>query len=173
VIAKDAKIQVDFDPEVVRSYRLLGYENREVADTDFRNDRVDAGEVGAGHTVTALYELKFHEGASMDESGSALAVYIRYQDMDQGEIVEVSETFALADFLANIEQSSAEFRLIAAVAEYAEILRGSYWAKDSNLADAQTLALSAETAFANNDQVAEFLALLEQANQLMTDPINQ
>ena len=108
----------------------------------------------------------------MDEAGTALAVYIRYQDVERGEIVEVSETFAPSDFLASVDQSSSEFRLIAAVAEYAEILRDSYWAKDSSLADAQTLALSAETAFANNNQVAEFLALLEQANQLMTDPTN-
>ena len=58
VIARDAKIQVDFNPEVVSRYRLLGYENRRVDDEDFRNDLVDAGEVGAGHSVTALYELK-------------------------------------------------------------------------------------------------------------------
>ena len=62
VIAKDAKVQVDFDPNVVSRYRLLGYENRRIADRDFRNDTVDAGEVGAGHTVTALYEIKFQEG---------------------------------------------------------------------------------------------------------------
>ena len=60
-IAQDAKIQVEFDAETVRSYRLLGYENRDVADEDFRNDEVDAGEVGAGHTVTALYEIKIND----------------------------------------------------------------------------------------------------------------
>jgi Ca-activated chloride channel family protein len=169
VIAKDAKIQIDFKPEVVRSYRLLGYENREVADADFRNNQVDAGEVGAGHTVTALYELKLHDSVQLAETDPALTTYIRYQDIDQGEIVELSKTFAPADFLANIDQTSANFRLITAVAEYAEILRGSYWAKGSNLAEVQALALSAEDAFANNDEVAEFLGLLEQANQLMVE----
>ena len=64
VIAKDAKVQVEFNPEVVSRYRLIGYENRRVADQDFRVDTVDAGEVGAGHAVTALHELKLHEGAS-------------------------------------------------------------------------------------------------------------
>jgi Ca-activated chloride channel family protein len=169
VIAKDAKIQVDFNPEVVRSYRLLGYENRDVADADFRNDRVDAGEVGAGHTVTALYEIKFQDGAKMAETATALTTHIRYQDIDQGEVVEVSETFTPADFLADVDQTSDSFRLITAVAEYAEILRGSYWAKDSNLADVQAMAASAEDAFANNAEVAEFLALLEQAGQLMAE----
>src|SRR5690606_24280458 len=58
VVAKDVKIQVEFDPDAVARYRLIGYENRDVADDDFRNDRVDAGEIGAGHTVTALYEIE-------------------------------------------------------------------------------------------------------------------
>lgn len=169
VIAKDAKIQVDFNPEIVRSYRLLGYENRDVADSDFRNDRVDAGEVGAGHTVTALYEIKFHDGVEMAETATALTTHIRYQDIDQGEVVEVSETFAPAGFLADIDETSASFRLITAVAEYAEILRGSYWAKESSLADVQAMAASAEDTFANNDEVSEFLALLEQASQLMAE----
>ena len=60
VIARDAKIQVDFNPAIVSRYRLIGYENRDVADEDFRNDEVDAGEIGVGHSVTALYEVKFH-----------------------------------------------------------------------------------------------------------------
>ena len=63
VIAKDAKIQVEFNPETVSRFRLLGYENRRLAHEDFRNDTVDAGEVGAGHSVTALYEIKLHEDA--------------------------------------------------------------------------------------------------------------
>src|SRR5581483_1841325 len=66
VIAKDAKVQVDFNPAVVSSYRLIGYENRAVADADFRNDKVDAGEVGAGHSVTALYEVTLAKQARGD-----------------------------------------------------------------------------------------------------------
>ena len=65
VIALDAKIQVDFNPDVVAYYRLIGYETRDVADDDFRNDEVDAGEIGVGHSVTALYELKFHPEADV------------------------------------------------------------------------------------------------------------
>ena len=63
VIALDAKIQVDFNPDVVAYYRLIGYENRDVADQDFRNDAVDAGEIGAGHSATALYAVAFRPNA--------------------------------------------------------------------------------------------------------------
>ncbi len=73
-IAKDAKVQVDFNPEVVARYRLLGFENRAIADEDFRDDSVDAGEIGAGHSVTALYEIKRHPDAEgrIGDGSSAL-----------------------------------------------------------------------------------------------------
>ncbi len=76
VIAKDAKVQVDFNKEVVARYRLIGYENRAVADQDFRNDTVDAGEIGAGHHVTALYAVILNPGAQ----GRLATVQLRWQD---------------------------------------------------------------------------------------------
>ncbi len=171
-IAKDAKIQVDFNPELVRNYRLLGYENRAVADEDFRNDQVDAGEVGAGHSVTALYEIKFHQGIAEDRpEDQAITVQVRYQDVDSGQIVEAAEPFTYSDFVTDFGQTSARYRFITAVAEYAEILRGSYWAQDSRLEDVQTVALSAEFALADNSDMAEFLTLLTQANQLMAGQV--
>ena len=75
VIASDAKVQVDFNPGVVSRYRLLGYENRRVAGEQFRDDTVDAGEIGADHSVTALYELKLHDGVE----GALGTVFVRYQ----------------------------------------------------------------------------------------------
>ena len=86
VIAKDAKVQVDFNPETVSRYRLLGYENRDVAYEDFRDNAVDAGEIGAGHSVTALYELKLREGAE----GSLGTVYMRYEDVGLNEVAEIN-----------------------------------------------------------------------------------
>ncbi len=85
VIARDAKIQVEFNPEVVRSYRLLGYENRRVADDDFRDNSVDAGEVGAGHSVTALYEMKLIDGAN----GILATAKIRYSHPEQERWTEI------------------------------------------------------------------------------------
>lgn len=172
VIAKDAKIQVDFNPTLVRSYRLLGYENRAVADNDFRNDRVDAGEVGAGHSVTALYEIKFHPAAEDRFSDEAITVQVRYQDIDSGQVIELAEPFAYTNFQSDFFYASPEFRFIAAVAEYAEILRESYWAQDSRLEDVRALAFSVESAFANNNDAAEFLTLLERAVQLTSDEMN-
>ncbi|MEJ2736647.1 MAG: von Willebrand factor type A domain-containing protein, partial [Anaerolineae bacterium] len=81
-IAMDAKVQVDFDPAVVARYRLVGFENRAIADQDFRDDTVDAGEIGAGHSVTALYEVKLHPEAG----GRIATVHLRWQDPDTAEV---------------------------------------------------------------------------------------
>ena len=125
VIAKDAKIQVDFNPEVVSRFRLLGYENRHLENHQFRDDTVDAGEVGSGHCVTALYEVKLHEGAS----GKIATASIRYADPDSQKVTEVGEDIFSSDLRESFETASAPFRLTAAVAEFAEILRESYWGK--------------------------------------------
>ena len=107
VIAKDAKVQVDFNPEVVSRYRLLGYENRRVADEDFRNDAVDAGEVGAGHSVTALYELKLRD----DADGALATVMLRYEDPDTGEVSELSREFQRSELAAGFEEASPRFQM--------------------------------------------------------------
>ncbi len=167
VIAKDAKIQLDFNPEVVSRYRLLGYENRAVADEDFRNDAVDAGEVGAGHSVTALYEIKFRKDAQGEEAmGRAVTVQVRYQNPDTDNIQEVAREFWRDDFRASFEETSPRFQLTAAVAEYAEILRESYWAQDSSLEAVLTLAQRAGAALADDPDVAEFVWLVSRARQL-------
>ena len=170
VIARDSKIQVAFDPAVVSRYRLLGYENRAVADEDFRDDTVDAGEVGAGHSVTALYELKFHQDLEADEMGRALTVRVRYQDPDSLMIHEVSREFWRDDLHASYEGASPSFRLTAAVAEYAEILRGSYWAQESSLEDVLALARAAHGEWGDDRttgaDVSEFIRLVEHASLL-------
>jgi Ca-activated chloride channel family protein len=169
VIAKDAKVQIDFNPDVVRSYRLLGYENRAVADRDFRNDTVDAGEVGAGHSVTALYEIKFHDEADIAPTDLALITYIRYEDIDSGQIVELAQPLTHSDFAETINETSPQFRFIAAVAEYAEILRGSYWAQDGDLNTVQLMVLSTaqDLGHASRPDVVEFMGLLNEALEIM------
>lgn len=122
-IAKDAKIQVDFDPTKVERYRLIGYENRDVQDEDFRNDEVDGGEIGAGHTVTALYEVKLIG----DDTNGLGNIYLRFKDEESGEVQEIKQELRVGNKLSN------ELNFLASVTEYAEILRGSYWAKDSSL----------------------------------------
>ena len=133
VIAKDAKIQVEFNPKTVSRFRLLGYENRALAHEDFRKDDVDAGEVGSGHSVTALYEIKLHENTD----GKLATVFIRHENPDTQRVTEVSETIATHQLKQSFEVASSEFQLVAGVAEFAEILRESFWAKGSSLAAVQ------------------------------------
>jgi Ca-activated chloride channel family protein len=161
VIARDARIQVEFNPAVVRSYRLIGYENRDVADEDFRNDDLDAGEIGLGHSVTALYEIKFWEGASTTDP--ALTVYVRYEDPDSGEVVEISRATSWAEFAGAFEAASARFQLAAVVAEYAEVLRHSYWAKESSLEAVLAQARRVAALLPDDEDVAEFVQLIEWA----------
>ncbi|HDQ72934.1 MAG TPA: DUF3520 domain-containing protein [Chloroflexi bacterium] len=162
VIARDAKIQVDFNPAVVQSYRLIGYENRDVADEDFRNDDVDAGEVGPGHSVTALYEIKFHAEASRREP--ALTARVRYEDPDLGEVIEIARSIAWENFAPSFKATSARFQWAAVVAEYAEILRESYWARESGLEDVLWEARRVAEYLPHDEDVAEFVRLAEQAN---------
>ena len=164
VIARDAKIQVDFNPAVVSRYRLIGYENRDVADEDFRNDEVDAGEIGAGHSVTALYEIKFHPEASTYEP--AMTVYVRYEDPETGEVTEINRSMARADFAPTFREASIRFQLDAVVAEYAEILRDSYWAQDSSLEDVAWETRRIAEYLPHDPDVAEFASLVERAASL-------
>ncbi len=163
-IAKDAKIQVEFNSEVVERYRLLGYENRDVADEDFRNDEVDAGEVGAGHSVTALYEVKFAEDA--DPNAVAMTVHVRYIQPNTDAAMELEQTITQAEFAPSFVETSPRFQLTAVVAEYAEILRDSYWAQENTLtsiaADARRIA---EYLPADAD-VQEFATLVTRAGEM-------
>ena len=162
VIARDAKVQVDFNPEVVSRYRLLGYENRRVADEQFRDDTVDAGEIGAGHSVTALYELKLHDDADGDDADGTLGtVFVRYQVPDSSEVLEISRTLQRSELSAGFEDTSPRFQLAAVVAEYAEILRESYWAQGGNLEDVVAQARRVQGLLPRGSDVAEFADLTQ------------
>ena len=137
-IASDAKIQVEFDPRTVTRYRLLGYENRDVADHRFRDDTVDAGEIGAGHRVTALYEIKLAEDAPRRR---ALAeVRLRYRSRATGRVVEDSLEVRRSDLARSWRAASPSLRLAALAAELAEVLKRSYWARETSPADLRSRA---------------------------------
>ncbi|MFE3328496.1 von Willebrand factor type A domain-containing protein [Streptomyces sp. NPDC059176] len=121
--ARDAKAQVAFDPATVREFRLVGYENRDVADDDFRNDRVDGGEIGPGHTVTALYAVRLREGAS----GHVATATVRWLDPRRRTPHEASggvEASALDGDLWS-PRTSARFQVSAVAAYFAQRLRGA------------------------------------------------
>lgn len=126
-VAQDVKIQVEFDPANVLRWRQLGYENRAVADADFRNDRIDAGEIGAGHQVTCLYEVEL---ASPGETTIELPIgtaRVRFKPVDGksvGEAVEIEQAVA-GNVATNFAAASVGFRRAAVAAELAEVLRAS------------------------------------------------
>ena len=117
-----------------------------------------AGEVGSGHCVTALYEVKLHEGAS----GKIATASIRYADPDNQKVTEVGEDIFPSDLHESFETASAPFRLAAAVAEFAEILRESYWAKDGSLEEVRRVVKGVFPEF-DNEQVVELIYLVGKA----------
>jgi Ca-activated chloride channel family protein len=158
VIALDAKIQVEFNPEVVSRYRLVGFENRAVADEDFRNNSVDAAEIGAGHSVTALYEIKLFSGAR----GEIATVHLRWEDPDTERVREISETVYTRDLADSFYQADPYFQMDVLVAEFAEILRDSFWAQDSSIEEIYSYALELSDSLELSD-FYEFVSLVESA----------
>lgn len=161
-IAKDAKIQVEFNPAAVTHYRLMGYENRDVADEDFRNDSVDAGEIGAGHRVTALYELVLAE----QPQGELATVRLRWADPDDGSVTEIAQGIDVDEINASFEDASPRFRLDVAVAAFADWLSGGAWGQTVDIEYLQQLATQLANELGNDPDVAEFAGLVEQAPQL-------
>ncbi len=157
VVAKDVKIQVEFDPAAVKSYRLVGYESRLLAAQDFANDKKDAGEMGAGHRVTALYEIVGAAGAA----SSLGTVRIRYKkpDQDQSALLE----FPIADDSKPYAEASSDFRFASSVAMYGMLLRGSKYAAGASWP--LVLELAGASA-GDSDRRAEFLGLAKAASKL-------
>jgi Ca-activated chloride channel family protein len=182
-IAKDVKIQVEFNPACVAGYRLVGYENRLLRKEDFNNDRVDAGDIGAGHTVTAFYELIPAGHAMTDvplvdplkyqarkpESAAAdvemLTVKVRYKE-PEGDISSRLDFPLRADAAKPLGESTPEFRFAAAVAAFGQLLRENE--QLGSFGYDQVLAL-AEPAAGDDPQGhrAEFLKLVRNAKALV------
>jgi Ca-activated chloride channel family protein len=160
-IAKDVKIQVELDPAQVDSYRLVGYENRLLADEDFRNDAKDAGELGAGHSVTAIYELVPAKTATR---GAAVAtVRLRWQPPAGGEATElVTEA---VDTGAALASTTHDFRFAAAVAGFGMLLRKSEHAGESTWVAMRDLALGAAEADPSGRRL-QLATLIETAARL-------
>ena len=160
-IAKDVKIQVEFDPDQISSYRLIGYENRLLDAQDFDDDRKDAGEIGAGHSVTALYELV--PSAAFERELALAELRLRYKapDGEQSQLL----TFPLLDAGEGLQLSSDDFRFSAAVAEFAMLLRDSPHKGSASWGSARELAQSALGQDRGNYR-REFLELLSRAETL-------
>ena len=180
-VAKDVKLQIEFNPARVKAYRLIGYENRMLRDEDFTDDTKDAGEVGSGHSVTALYEIvpvgakspvTIRESTPLrytQESGSTTArssaellhVALRYKPPTSSQSIEIDQPLRDAD-----TSTSSEFRFAAAVASFGMLLRNSPNAGRSNMEDVIAMAESAK----GRDEFgyrAEFVEMARRAQQLL------
>ena len=156
-VANDTKVQITFDPEKVDSYRLIGYENRVMANEDFENDDKDAGEIGAGQTITALYEIIPTEGF---ESGQQVAVFdVRYKKA-LGQ-----ESILLTDEVMSVSSDGTEISFAAGVAAYGMILRNSKYRGSADYDMAASL-VEQGLAFDPHGYRAELLELISTAKFL-------
>ena len=180
-IAKDVKIQVEFNPAKVKAYRLIGYENRLLAKEDFDDDTKDAGELGAGHSVTDLYEiipadadealrptpeLKYQESTLSDEAeltNELMTVKFRYKKPDGTESILM--VYPVLDESLSPDQTSDNFKFSASVAEFGMLLRDSQFSGDATFAEVIELAKESK----GEDEAgyrAEFIRLVETADLL-------
>jgi Ca-activated chloride channel family protein len=160
-IAMDARIQVDFNRDVVARYRLVGFENRAIADEDFRDNSVDAGEIGAGHSVTALYEVKLYPEAY----GNIATVFLRWQEPDTRQVVELSKDFRVTDLERDFDRANPYFQRAVIVAEFAEILKESYWADGSSFDDVYREAIRISDYFGRDEDMSELLDMMRRAGR--------
>ena len=180
-IAADVKIQVEFNQRRVKRYRQMGYENRQLKDEQFRDDTVDAGEVGSGQSVTALYELELAGGGLQDlqlqmsnlrsQSGDLRfqdlgVVRIRYRRLDTGAVEEIAHPIRASRLVKRFEAAGARFRLAACVAEFAEILRGSPFAAGNEHAHVAEQLRPVALELSLDTRVQELLRLVSGAHSL-------
>ncbi|MBD2837419.1 VWA domain-containing protein [Pseudomonas sp. JM0905a] len=179
VVARDVKLQLEFNPAEVSEYRLLGYENRALKREDFSNDKVDAGEIGAGHTITALYEivptgakgwlepLRYQSAVKAEGKAGELAwLRVRYK-VPGSEQSRLLERPIAAGKALPLDQASEDLRFAAAVAAFAQQLKGGQYTGEFGLADSAGLARGAR----GDDRFGlrgEFVQLVELAQSLQT-----
>ena len=123
VVAKDAKIGVTFNQEVVESYRLIGYESKVMSEEEFEDEKKDAGEIGSGHTVTAVYEIQLKQGAS----GEVATAEVKYKTPEDNQSKSISKTYLTSDVVA-----SEDSVFVGCVVEFGLVLRQSKYASDAN-----------------------------------------
>ena len=179
-VAKDVKLQLEFNPKYVKAYRLIGYENRALANEDFKNDAKDAGEMGSGHTVTAIYEIipagvestflpdklkyqQFSNTIAGVNSNEVCSVKIRYKQPDSDKSVQMEDL--VMDAHTALEKTSENFRFSVAVAEFGLLLRGSDFKGSANYE--QILSLTKDALGKDSEGYrAEFLKLVKTAKLL-------
>ncbi|WNG38361.1 DUF3520 domain-containing protein [Archangium violaceum] len=161
VVAKDVKLQLEFDRQAVVRYRLVGYENRMLAKEQFADDRVDAGEVGAGHSVTAIYEVKLRE-----PTPSFATLRIRYKAPEGGDSRLMEKQLPSSILRTAYGSAAPPTRLSYVAAAFAEKLRGSYWVRSLSWAQLSSLWEELNEPLRDRPDVRELGALIRNAQAL-------
>jgi Ca-activated chloride channel family protein len=133
-----------------------------VADQDFRNDSVDAGEIGAGHTATALYAVQFYPGAN----GRVGTVYLRWEDPESRQVQEINGNINTADLSSSFEAMNPRYQLTVIVAHYAELLRDSFWSGDATFSQLSIYADRLANQMGYDEEVAEFAELVADVSRM-------
>ena len=164
VLARDAKAQVDFNPDVIERYRLLGYEKRKIADKDFRNDKIDAGEVAHSTLITVLYEIKRKPAGH----GPLGKIYLRWKDAGYRHLPVVERNYPLSEGVMSgeVNRATPELRFAACVARFAELLRESPWVRDSSYGAVLEQLYHLPPAFRMREDCREVLELVTLAQSL-------
>ena len=167
-VALDARVQVEFNPDVVDAYRLIGFENRAIDDRDFRDDHVEAGAIGAGHASTALYALRLAGDARWEPGRDArlATVSLRWTDPGSRRADELAEDVYGGDLAGSFRETDPAFQLDALVAAAAERLRDSRWGRRYDLHDVVEVADEVGHGLPATAETDDFLALLEAAARL-------
>ena len=165
-VAQDVKIQVEFNPATVKEYRLIGYENRILAREDFNNDQVDAGDIGAGHNVTALYEII---PAANDQAADSNYAFIKLRYKLPGQSSSILINSPVLEVSKPLAQSSNATRQAVAAAAFGELLRGGKYS--GNFGWPQTLELARNAQSPDRHGLRrQFVQLIEKAQQLSSKP---
>ena len=162
VIAKDVKLQLQLDPKAVARYRLLGYENRGLSRSDFDDDRKDAGELGAGHTVTALYEIRLQPG----EHEQLGTLRVRYKTPRASSSTKIERKLPGTLVRATWGDAAPPTQLSVVAAAYAEKLRGSYWVRNLTWSQVQSLYDEIDAELEAQPEVRELGRLIDTAARL-------
>ncbi len=162
-VALDARVQVDFNQAVVAAYRLIGFENRAIPDQQFRNDDVEAGAIGAGHEVTALYAVVLNEGY---ETGRIASVDLRWTDPQTKKATEIVQDVDRGALARDFRATDEHFKLDACVAATAEVFRDSPWIPGWRFTDVVRVTDQIALLLPKTDDVHDFLELVNEAVRL-------
>jgi Ca-activated chloride channel family protein len=169
-VAKDARIQVVFNPERVRRYRLIGYENRDIKDKRFRDDTVDAGEVGSGQCATALYELELINTDLVSDERNLGTVFVRYRDVQTNQMQEMAQSLEERIIQPRTVETDPRFFLAAGVARYAEWLRQSEHVRNTQLSQVLSTVEAVAVELPLDQDIQELVDLIRQAEHLPRAP---